>query len=159
MELIVKVIDIRYNKNKDILNRNADLSGYAYFVSQVNNFQKKGMDLESAITTAADICIKKGILYDILIKLKDGELVNMAKFEYDEKVALKVARKEGEENGIAKGIAKGIKIGEKKNKEEAANELISRMLANGMSAESISSFAEIPLAKILKVKNQMPVNA
>jgi hypothetical protein len=151
LELIVKAIDIGYNKNKSILKRNADLSGYAYFISQVTLFQKKGMALAEAITTAANKCIKSRVLYDVLINLKERELVNMVKFEYDEKVALEVARKEGIEEGIEKGKEKG--------KEEGSDELISRMLKNGKTAEAISSFADIPLAKIIKVKEKMLVNA
>jgi hypothetical protein len=64
LELIVKAIDIGYNWNNGILKRNADLNGYAYFISQVSNFQGNGIDLEEAIILAADICIKKRILYE-----------------------------------------------------------------------------------------------
>ncbi|MDR1687110.1 MAG: hypothetical protein LBS21_00675, partial [Clostridiales bacterium] len=135
LELIVKAIDIGYNKNKGILKRNADLYGYAYFISQVGRFQKKGMDLDGAIKSAANYCIEQRILYDILTNLKDKELINMIKFEYDEKVALEVAR------------------------EEYLEELIGKMLRNGKTAEAISSFTDIPLSKVLKVRDIMLVNA
>jgi hypothetical protein len=147
MELIVRAIDIGYSKNKDVLKRNADLNGYAYFISQVNYFHEKGMDLENAITTAANVCIKKRILYEVLTNLKDKELNNMVKFEYDEKLALEVARKEGREEGEEKGEEKG------------EYKMISHMLKNGKTAEAISSFADIPLARVLKVKEKMLVNA
>ncbi|MDR1688502.1 MAG: hypothetical protein LBS21_07815, partial [Clostridiales bacterium] len=147
LELIVKAIDIGYNKNKGILKRNADLYGYAYFISQVGRFQKNGMDLDGAIKSAANYCIEQRILYDILTNLKNKELINMIKFEYDEKVALEVAREEGMEMGIEVGREEGIEV------------LIGQMLRNGKTAEAISSFTDIPLSKVLKVREIMLVNA
>ncbi|MDR1689030.1 MAG: hypothetical protein LBS21_10525 [Clostridiales bacterium] len=59
----------------------------------------------------------------------------MIKFEYDEKVALEVAKEEGIE------------------------ELIGQMLRKGKTAEAISSFTDIPLSKVLKVREIMLVKA
>jgi hypothetical protein len=154
LELIVNMIDISYDENKEILQKNEDLNGYAYFVSQVDHFQKKGTDLDEAINAAYETCIKKKILYEILLNLNNKELINMVKFEYNEKVALEVARKEG----IEIGREEGIKIGEKNNSEKGAEELIRHMLKSGKTAEAISAFANIPLAQVIKVEEKLLVN-
>lgn len=69
LELVVKIIDVRYNKKEAeiILARSEKLRGYI-LLSYVREHRKKGNSLESAIDIAVRQCIEENILRDFLIQ-------------------------------------------------------------------------------------------
>jgi hypothetical protein len=139
LELIVKVININYNENKEQLSKNEDLKGYAIFVAKVQDFINEGFTLEEAIKRAADECIREGVLVEFLTEYKYGELINMFKLYYDEELAKEAAREEGFEEGI--------------------ESLIKQMLKMGKTAEEIAAYTGIPLIDIIRIREKMLVEA
>ena len=52
IEVVVKVYNICYSENKEILKRSKTLREYSLFISYVNENLDKGMDLEDAVAVA-----------------------------------------------------------------------------------------------------------
>ena len=52
IEVVVKVYNICYSENKEILKRSKTLREYSLFISYVNENLDKGMDLEDAVAAA-----------------------------------------------------------------------------------------------------------
>lgn len=70
LELVVKIIDVRYNKEeaKEVLSRSEKLHGYSLLLNYVNQYKRDGHSLESAIDVAVKQCIDENILRDFLTK-------------------------------------------------------------------------------------------
>ena len=70
LELVVKIIDLRYNKKKagEILSRSAKLRGYSLLLEYVRENRKEGFALETAIDMAVNRCIEENILKDFLTR-------------------------------------------------------------------------------------------
>ena len=70
LELVVKIIDVRYNKEeaKEVLSRSAKLYGYSLLLNYVKQQRAAGRPLETAIDLAVKQCIDENILKDFLRK-------------------------------------------------------------------------------------------
>ena len=68
IEVVVKVYNICYSENKEILKRSKTLREYSLFISYVNENLDKGMDLEDAVAAAVKRAKRAGILADFLNK-------------------------------------------------------------------------------------------
>ena len=68
IEVVVKVYNICYSENKEILKRSKTLREYSLFISYVNENLDKGMDLEDAVAAAVKIAKRAGVLVDFLNK-------------------------------------------------------------------------------------------
>jgi len=70
MELVVKIIDVRYNRKKAeiILERSEKLRGYSLLLNYVNLYRNEGHLLDTAIDIAVKRCIDENILRDFLIQ-------------------------------------------------------------------------------------------
>ncbi|MBR5516938.1 MAG: Rpn family recombination-promoting nuclease/putative transposase [Firmicutes bacterium] len=68
MDLVVKIIDVRYNKKKAeaILARSEKLRGYSLLLNYVNTYRQEGHMLENAIDMAVNRCIDEHVLSDFL---------------------------------------------------------------------------------------------
>lgn len=106
IELTVKMLNINFGHNKELLESCKSLYGYSYFVSRVR-YHKKYMPTETAAITVIDECIHKGILVDFL-KAQKSEVIAMCIYEYDEEKAKKVYYEDGFEDGIIQGISDSI---------------------------------------------------
>ena len=87
MELVVKVIDVRYNKEeaKEILSRSSKLHGYSLLLSYIKGYLHEGEILAQAIDLAVDRCIAEDVLRDFLIEHRKearGMLENITMEEF-----------------------------------------------------------------------------
>ena len=66
LELVVKVIDVRYNKEKvnEVLSKSDKLKGYSLLIAYTREFIKQGADLNTAVDLAVRRCIEEDILKD-----------------------------------------------------------------------------------------------
>lgn len=106
IELTVKMININFGHNMQLLESCKTLYGYSYFVSKIRQY-KKHMSAETAVITAINECIAEGILTDFL-KAQKSEVIAMSIYEYDEEKAKKVYYEDGIADGINEGITMGI---------------------------------------------------
>ena len=108
LELLVKVININYNKDSKLLEKCKPLEEYTQFVEAVRRHIR--LDRENGFKNAIKECIQNDILKDYLER-KSREVMNMLIAEYDYDTDIAVQREEEREMAFAEGEAKGIAQG------------------------------------------------
>ena len=112
LELIVKVIDINFNENNEILQRCRYLYEYSWLVERIREYEGN-IELEKAIDKALDDMLEDFVIKKLLLENK-AEVKGMLLTEWDwEKEKIKLAKAERRE-GIIEGEKKGLIIGESK---------------------------------------------
>ncbi len=144
VELIVKVIDIRYTKKHKIISRNSTLKDYSRFINEVEKNRKEKTELNKAIKLAIDYCIKHDILRDFLEK-NGSEVLNMLTFEYNEAEARQVEREEGFIEGREEGKKEGI--------EKGKIEVAKNSLKIGLSIDQIALITGLDKNTIITLQN------
>ncbi|CEM60997.1 conserved hypothetical protein [Treponema phagedenis] len=124
IDLVVKVININYDKGHKILEKSPILKDYAFLVKMVN---EKGFD--KAIDECLELGVLKGYLEENIMEVK-----NMLKWEYDYDMDIAVQRAEAEAIGLEKGEA----IGLEKGSYQKAIETAKNALKMGLSVDQIS---------------------
>ena len=94
LELIVKMININYDYNQDLMAKCEALYGYSLYISKVREYNNTyGMDIQEASIKALDYCIEKDIFADFF-RERRNEVVGMILEEYTlEHVEQRTARK------------------------------------------------------------------
>ena len=100
LELVVKVININYNKNNELLEACKPLQEYTLFVEAVRRHVK--LDRENGFKNAIKECIQNDILRDYLER-KSREVMNMLIAEYDYDTDIAVQREEERETALQEG--------------------------------------------------------
>jgi hypothetical protein len=139
LELVVNIININYGENPDVMEKSESLNGYAFLVAKQREYKNAGNNTDMATRLACEYCIKEGILSEFLLNLKFEELIFMLNLEYDEALAKEVAREEGFEDGV--------------------ENLIERMIRKGKSVESIVYDTDVPLSKVIIIKERIAAEA
>ncbi|MFC2419573.1 MAG: Rpn family recombination-promoting nuclease/putative transposase [Treponema maltophilum] len=131
LELLVKVININYNKTNGVLKRCKPLQEYTLFVETVRRHIR--LDSENGFKNAIKECIQNDILRDYLER-KSREVMNMLIAEYDYDTDIAVQREEEREMAFAEGIEQGFSDGSRQKALETAKNL----MALGLSIENIA---------------------
>lgn len=140
LELVCKVYNINFGKNKDILDRCQILREYMTFVDYVRFYHKEQNfeDLCIAINRAIDRCINEGVLKDFLQKNR-AEVIKVTQLDYtfDRQVMLERedAREEGREEG----------------REEERELVAVKMVKAKKPVEEIMQFTALPREEVLKL--------
>ena len=100
MELVVKVMNINYNKDNGLLERCKPLEEYTLFVEAVRRHIR--LHAENGFRNAIKECIQNDILRDYLER-KSREVMNMLIAEYDYDTDIAVQREEERETAFADG--------------------------------------------------------
>ena len=152
LECEVRMLNINYGHNKELMEKCRTLEEYAIFVARLREYAKEYPNrLDIAITKAIDDCIGTGILKDFLIKHK-SEVLEMVLYSFDkelyEKDLKQIAYEEGEQAGILTGEQKKLL------------EQVQKKLAKGKSVEVIAEDLEESVDNIQKIiaKNQNEEN-
>ena len=106
LELLVKVININYNKDNKLLEKCKPLEEYTQFVEAVRRHIR--LDAENGFKNAIKECIQNDILRDYLER-KSREVMNMLIAEYDYDTDIAVQREEEHEIAFVKGEEKGAR--------------------------------------------------
>ena len=149
IEVVVKVYNICYSENKEILKRSKTLREYSLFISYVNENLDKGMDLEDAVAAAVKIAKRAGVLVDFLNKYAtevEGMLKGITVEEYGE-----VMKREGFDDGKAAGFAEGEKIGEARGEASKALEMAKAMKSEGIDTATIVRVSGLSAEEIEKL--------
>ena len=136
LELVVKVININYNKDNGLLERCKPLEEYTQFVEAVRRHIR--LDAENGFKNAIKECIQNDILRDYLER-KSREVMNMLIAEYDYDTDIAVQREEEREIAFADGLY------------QAKLETAKNLLALGLSIENIAQATGLTEAEIKKV--------
>ena len=133
LELNVKVININYEQNHNIVMQCQYLKEYSYFISVVRTYLKKGFNNNDAIVNAVKTCVNENIMKDFLEK-NSSEVLNMLFTEFDINTAKKIWKEEAKEEGREEGR----KEGRKEEKFKLAQNLI-----NVLNISDISTISKV----------------
>lgn len=109
VELIVRMLNINYGYNKQLMEKCRLLEEYSKLVAVTRNHMLVERDLQTALNRAVDDCIAKGILKEFLLKNR-AEVLGMLLEEFDAEKYARTIREEGREEGIKEGIRCSIEI-------------------------------------------------
>lgn len=103
LELKVRMININYGHNSELLAQCSVLEEYAKFVAVSRQYMVDGLNAQEAFGEAIDYCIDHGILYEVLKNYR-AEVLGMLLEEFDVEKYERTIRMEGREEGIEQGI-------------------------------------------------------
>ena len=126
LELLVKVYNINYGYNTELVEKSEFLKGYSFFINKVREYQKDA-PLSEAMPSAIKYCIEHDILRQFLEE-NSSEVINMLFDEWNLDDALAVEREEGIEIGT-------LAVAKKALDEGVSLELIQKI--TGLSAETV----------------------
>lgn len=162
VELVVKVLNVRYQKDKTILQKSKSLHDYSLFIDQVQKNRDKGIELSEAIRQAVLYCEENNIMQPFLMN-HASEVENMLLTEWNWEDAKQVwqeearedgriegraeGRVEGRAEGRVEGRAEGMKLGAEKERKN----LILRLLAV-MPKEQVAKTLQMSVEEIQKIE-------
>ena len=142
LELVVKLININYDKDSQILKSCEPLEQYSLFVDAVRRYT--AVDKEHGFENAIKECIKNDILREYLQR-KSREVINMLIAEYDYATDIAVQREEAGRIAFVNGIEQGKSLGLAEGSRQKALETAKTMLTMGY-----------PLVDICKISGLAP---
>ena len=144
MELVVLQININKGQNEELKAACKTLQEYAEFTERAREHRKE-MELEDAIRTTIDECIRDGILKDFLLKNK-AEVYHMCLYEFDVELHERVLREEEREEGRLEGIREGRLAGQQEGKKFAKQ--VFKAFMSGKTPETIAEELNVPLEEV-----------
>jgi hypothetical protein len=139
LELKVRVLNIYKGHNKALMRQCKRLEDYSIFIAKIDEGLAQGMGSQQAIENAINYCIDHNIMSDILSQHR-AEVIGMLLMEYDEQKTLDYLRREAMETGRV----------------EKESEIVSKMLKQGLSIETISACTEMSIEDIRLLADKIP---
>jgi predicted transposase/invertase (TIGR01784 family) len=93
LELVVRVYNINWGHNEEILKRSEVLDNYSFFIDKIREYQKMDLKNKKAVPHAIKYCIDNNKLRDFL-ETHGSEVHNMLMGEYNEEEHMEVVREE-----------------------------------------------------------------
>ena len=148
MELVVLQININKGQNEELKAACKTLQEYAEFTERAREHRKE-MELEDAIRTTIDECIRDGILKDFLLKNK-AEVYHMCLYEFDVELHERVLREEEREEGRLEGRSEGIREGrlEGQREERIFAKQVFKAFMSGKTPEAIAEELNVPVEEV-----------
>ena len=145
LELVCKVYNINFGKNKELLEKCTVIREYMTFVDYVRYYHKEQdhEELEVAINRAIDRCIEEGVLVDFL-KENRTEVVKVTQLDYTFDRQIMLGREDAREEGREEGRAEGQEQG----REEIQKKIARKMLKANKSIDEIVEFTELSREQI-----------
>ncbi|UTC58273.1 hypothetical protein ABK01_08355 [Treponema sp. OMZ 305] len=149
LELVVKLININYDKDSRIVKRCEPLGQYSLFVDAVR--RHIAVDKEHGFENAIKECIKNDILREYLQR-KSREVINMLIAEYDYATDIAVQREEAGRiafvNGIKQGKSLGLIEGKVEGSRQAKLETAKLMKEERLSLNLITKITGLSQAEV-----------
>lgn len=148
MELVVLQININKGQNEELKAACKILQEYAEFTERAREHRKE-MELEDAIRTTIDECIRDGILKDFLLKNK-AEVYHMCLYEFDVELHERVLREEEREEGRLEGIREGRLAGQQEGMQNGKKfaKQVFKAFMSGKTPETIAEELNVPLEEV-----------
>ena len=138
VELTVRMLNINYGHNKQLMEKCRILEEYSKLVAVIRECMTVEKDMQTALNRAVDSCIEKGILKEFLLKNR-AEVLGMLLEEFDAEKYERTIRSEGREEGREEGEVKvnrlGILLTEAGRSDEFLKSLSDRELQKKLFAE------------------------
>ena len=148
MELVVLQININKGQNEELKAACKTLQEYAEFTERAREHRKE-MELEDAIRTTIDECIRDGILKDFLLKNK-AEVYHMCLYEFDVELHERVLREEEREEGRLEGIREGRLAGQQEGMQNGKKfaKQVFKAFMSGKTPETIAEELNVPVEEV-----------
>ena len=148
MELVVLQININKGQNEELKAACKTLQEYAEFTERAREHRKE-RELEDAIRTTIDECIRDGILKDFLLKNK-AEVYHMCLYEFDVELHERVLREEEREEGRLEGIREGRLAGQQEGMQNGKKfaKQVFKAFMSGKTPETIAEELNVPLEEV-----------
>lgn len=140
LELVVKILNINYDKNNELLQKCNDLKCYSIFVAQARHKLSEGRTLRQAIVYAIKYCKENDFLKDYFSTKEQEEVLDMVNFKWDWNRAMEVRAEEAAE--------------------ETTIKVVINMLKEREPYERISRLADTPLENVIEIakRNNLAYN-
>jgi len=132
MELVVKLINLGYNEENEVLNRSNKLKGYSLLLKYIKDNAAAGYDKGEAIHLAVRRCLEEGILKDFL-KTHSSEVGSMLYNDISIEEFIELRAQEAAED-IAKDMAENMA---KDMAENMAKDMAKKLKEKGMPYNDI----------------------
>ena len=147
VELTVRMLNINYGHNKQLMEKCRILEEYSRLVAVVRDCMDVETDIQTALNRAMDSCIEKGILKEFLLKNR-AEVLGMLLEEFDVEKYERTIRSEGWKEGRTEGRVEG-RIEGREEGEVKVNRLGLLLTEAGRSSEFLKSLSDRELQKKL----------
>ena len=145
-EWSVRILNVNYGKNKELMKKCKPLQDYAILVEKIRENMARGFSTHESIDKAVVECIQEDILTEFLRKHR-AEVLDVCLTEYDEERVIKSIREEEFEFGLERGREEGREEGREQERER----LIMSSYRKGKTAEAIAEFMDVPLEKVKEI--------
>ena len=157
LECEVRMLNINYGHNKELMEKCQRLKEYAIFVAKLRKHAKEFPNqLNIAITKTVDECIVENILREFLVE-KKSEVLEMLDDLFDkelyEKDLKQIAYEEGEEAGRQQGLQQGLQQGS----QQMLQNLVKKKLEKGKTVEEIAEALEEDIETIREMVSALNV--
>ena len=105
-EWSVRILNVNYGENKDLMEKCKPLQDYAILVGKIREKIAEGFSIQEGIDKAVLECIREDILAEFLKKHR-AEVLNVCLTEYNEERVLQSIREEEFEFGLKQGLEQG----------------------------------------------------
>ncbi|MGN1148863.1 MAG: hypothetical protein ACI4TB_10590, partial [Lachnospiraceae bacterium] len=109
MDLTVKIYNINYGHNGELMSCCRRLEEYSLFINKVKEYRQFGYSADNAVDRAVAWCIDNDIMADILGPHR-AEVKKMLLTYYNEKKTMRLLQKEAREEAIKEGREEGIRV-------------------------------------------------
>ncbi len=133
IEVKVRMININYGHNTELMKACRPLAEYAWLVDQIRENRKTGLEIGEAVDKAIDDMPMDYAIRMFLIGNR-AEVKGMCITEYNEAETMKMFREEGREEGRQEGRQEGRKVG-KEEGEEKLGRLVSLLILKGRAGD------------------------
>lgn len=139
VEVVVKVININYEKGAQLLERSKTLKGYSILLHKVNEYILECGDREEAMQRAIKECIEEGYIADYLER-EGGKVMSILRMNMTEEqkknMWASIFREEGREEGRKEGREEG--------RTEIKRVMAFEMKNDGIPIEKIMQYTKLP---------------
>ena len=138
IEVCVRMLNINYGHNQDLMGRCVPLCEYAWLVDRIRGFQAQRLAIADAVDLAIDD-MPDGWLIKPCLLANRAEVKNMCITEYNEAETMQLFKEEGRVEGRKEGRVEGRKEGRvegRKEGEDKLGKLIALLLANGLTDDA-----------------------
>ena len=136
IEVSVRMININYGENREILEACEPLEEYAWIIYSIHSKKQNGMDIDTAVDSTILEMPENFVLKPFLTAHK-AEVRGMLLTEYNEAETMEQFREEGREEGKVEGREEGREEGRKEGRKELLQLLI-KMKESGEEVDIIN---------------------
>ena len=147
----VRVINVNYEKDAELLEKCRLLSDYSQLVHIAKMNYQRTHDLDTAVSEAVTECMEKDILRSFL-KENGGEIMSFLYDMLTKEEMEEIREHDGYVRGHADGVKEGHASGIKEGKAERDRDIAINMLAKGMDVALISELTGLSEKDILRLR-------